>query len=83
MVWRTRLVSDALVRRTFCQAYCVCFLLQALALIRAQLAAPENHSALHWFNVLVLSGLGAAYGYFLFFKTIKAFELPGMDKGHL
>lgn len=77
LVWRTRLVSDALVRRTFCQAYCICFLLQALALLRAQLSAPESHSALHWLNLLLLGGLGAAYGYFLLFKTIKAFELPG------
>lgn len=81
MVWRTRLVSDALVRRTFCQAYCACFCLQAVALLRAQLSAPSAHSFLHWVNILVLGALGGTYGYFLFFKTIKAFELPGMDKG--
>ncbi|DAZ94742.1 TPA: hypothetical protein N0F65_011558 [Lagenidium giganteum] len=81
LVWRTRLVSDALVRRTFCQAYCICFCLQAVALVRAQLSAPETHSSLHWINVIVLGALGLAYGYFLFFKTIKAFELPGLDKG--
>jgi hypothetical protein len=83
LVWRTRLVSDALVRRTFCQAYCICFSLQALALVRAQFSAPDSHSMLHWINILVLGGLGAAYGYFLAFKTIKAFELPGGDKGGL
>ncbi|KAG6966645.1 hypothetical protein JG687_00004728 [Phytophthora cactorum] len=83
MVWRTRLVSDALIRRTFCQAYCICFLLQAVALLRAQMASPESHSMLHWINILLLSGLGCAYGYFLVFKTIKAFELPGMEKGLL
>ncbi|KAG6591139.1 uncharacterized protein IUM83_11267 [Phytophthora cinnamomi] len=83
MVWRTRLVSDALIRRTFCQAYCICFLLQALALLRAQMASPESHSMLHWVNILLLGGLGCAYGYFLVFKTIKAFELPGMEKGLL
>lgn len=77
LVWRTRLVSDALIRRTFCQAYCICFLLQATALLRAQFSAPESHSSLHWLNILLLGGLGAAYGYFLVFKTIKAFELPG------
>ncbi|KAF1333689.1 hypothetical protein FI667_g2391, partial [Globisporangium splendens] len=77
LVWRTRLVSDALIRRTFCQAYCICFSLQALALVRAQLSAPDSHSSLHWLNILVLGGLGGAYGYFLVFKTIKAFELPG------
>ncbi|ETI39230.1 hypothetical protein F441_14987 [Phytophthora nicotianae CJ01A1] len=83
MVWRTRLVSDALIRRTFCQAYCICFLLQAVALLRAQIASPESHSMLHWINILLLGGLGCAYGYFLVFKTIKAFELPGMEKGLL
>ncbi|KAG6971986.1 hypothetical protein JG688_00004192 [Phytophthora aleatoria] len=83
MVWRTRLVSDALIRRTFCQAYCICFLLQAVALLRAQMASPESHSMLHWINILLLSSLGCAYGYFLVFKTIKAFELPGMEKGLL
>ncbi|CAI5713160.1 unnamed protein product [Hyaloperonospora brassicae] len=83
MVWRTRLVSDALVRRTFCQAYCICFSLQTLTLLRAQLVSPESHSILHWLNILLLGGLGCAYGYFLVFRTIKAFELPGMDKGLL
>ncbi|KAI9911990.1 hypothetical protein PsorP6_009571 [Peronosclerospora sorghi] len=83
MVWRTRLVSDALIRRTFCQAYCICFLLQALALLRAQMTSPESHSMLHWINILLLGGLGGVYGYFLVFKTIKAFELPDTDKGLL
>ena len=83
MVWRTRLVSDALIRRTFCQAYCICFSLQTLTLLRAQLVSPESHSILHWLNILLLGGLGCAYGYFLVFRTIKAFELPGMDKGLL
>ncbi|CAI5721888.1 hypothetical protein KXD40_004583 [Peronospora effusa] len=83
MVWRTRLVSDALIRRTFCQAYCICFLLQAMALLRAQMTSPESHSMLHWVNILLLGGLGGVYGYFLVFKTIKAFELPGMNKGLL
>lgn len=81
LVWRTRLVSDALIRRTFCQAYCICFLLQATALLRAQFSAPESHSILHWLNILLLGSLGAAYGYFLAFKTIKAFELPGGGGG--
>uniref|UniRef100_M4BWL1 Uncharacterized protein n=1 Tax=Hyaloperonospora arabidopsidis (strain Emoy2) TaxID=559515 RepID=M4BWL1_HYAAE len=83
MVWRTRLVSDALIRRTFCQAYCICFSLQTMTLLRAQIVSPESHSILHWLNILLLGGLGCAYGYFLVFKTIKAFELPGMDKGLL
>ncbi|KAF1793520.1 hypothetical protein GQ600_9991 [Phytophthora cactorum] len=47
------------------------------------MASPESHSMLHWINILLLSGLGCAYGYFLVFKTIKAFELPGMEKGLL
>ena len=77
------LVSDAIIRRTFCQAYCICFLLQALVLLRAQIASPENHSMLHWVNILFLGALSCAYGYFLVFKSIKAFELPGMEKGLL
>lgn len=83
MVWRTRLVSDALIRRTFCQAYCICFLLQTMALLRAQMTSPESHSVMHQVNVVLLGALGILYGYFLVFKTIKAFELPGMDKGLL
>ncbi|CEG50471.1 uncharacterized protein PHALS_00615 [Plasmopara halstedii] len=83
MVWRTRLVSDAIIRRTFCQAYCICFLLQALVLLRAQIASPENHSLLNWVNIFLLVALGLAYGYFLVFKTIKAFELPGVGRGLL
>ncbi|CAK4772304.1 hypothetical protein LEN26_007799 [Aphanomyces euteiches] len=76
LVWKTRLVGDGLIRKTFCQAYCLCFSLQAIAMLRAQISSPESHSVLNWINVLVLAGLGGAYGYFLFFKTIKAFELP-------
>ncbi|KDO34995.1 hypothetical protein SPRG_01058 [Saprolegnia parasitica CBS 223.65] len=78
LVWKTRLVGDALIRKTFCQAYCLCFSLQSLAMFRAQVASPESHSLLNWINILVLAGLGAAYGYFLAFKTAKAFELPSM-----
>ncbi|KAF0716594.1 hypothetical protein DYB37_001930 [Aphanomyces astaci] len=76
LVWKTRLVGDGLVRKTFCQAYCLCFTLQALALVRAQVSSPESHSVLNWINIIVLAGLGTAYGYFIVFKTIKAFELP-------
>ncbi|OQR97120.1 hypothetical protein ACHHYP_12671 [Achlya hypogyna] len=78
LVWKTRLVSDPIVRKTFCQAYCLCFSLQSLAMLRAQVSSPESHSMLNWINILVLAGLGAAYGYFLLFKTVKAFELPSM-----
>ncbi|ETV91881.1 hypothetical protein H310_13686 [Aphanomyces invadans] len=76
LVWKTRLVGDALIRKTFCQAYCLCFLLQAAALVRAQVSSPESHSVLNWVNIIVLAALGAAYGYFVVFKTIKVFELP-------
>ncbi|KAJ0395917.1 hypothetical protein ATCC90586_000750 [Pythium insidiosum] len=55
----------------------------SLALLRAQLSAPESHSLLHWLNIVVLASLGLAYGYFLAFKTIKAFELPGAGKAGL
>ncbi|KAF0699830.1 Aste57867_9606 [Aphanomyces stellatus] len=76
LVWNTRLVGDGLIRKTFCQAYCLCFSLQALAMLRAQVSSPESHSVLNWLNIFILAGLGIAYGYFLAFKTIKAFELP-------
>ncbi|KAG9409889.1 hypothetical protein AC1031_020202 [Aphanomyces cochlioides] len=75
LVWKTRLVGDGLIRKTFCQAYCLCFSLQAIVMLRAQISSPESRSVLNWINILVLAGLGSAYGYFLFFKTIKAFEL--------
>ncbi|OQR89579.1 hypothetical protein THRCLA_22668, partial [Thraustotheca clavata] len=56
LVWKTRLVGDALIRKTFCQAYCLCFSLQSLSMLRAQLSSPESHSVLNWINVLVLAG---------------------------
>lgn len=77
LVWQTRKVADAFVRKTFCQAYCICFSLQTLALFRAQVTSPEQHSWLNWLNILLFLSLGSSYSYFLVFKPIKVFELPG------
>lgn len=79
LVWQTRKVSDALIRRTFCQAYCLSFLMQALILFRAQIASPENHSPIHWLAILFFIILSSGYGYFIALRPIKAFQLPGIE----
>ena len=77
LVWQTRKVNDAFIRRTFTQAYCLCFGLQTLVLLRAQMAVPAMHSITHSIQIFVCFVLFLSYGYVLLFTSIKAFELPG------
>lgn len=78
LVWRTRRVVDAHVRKTFCQAYCVCFTLQTLALIRAHATSPDQHSILNLFSIFLFAVQASVYGYFIFFEKLNAFE--SLDK---
>lgn len=80
-MYQTRKVSNAFVRKTFCQAYFLSNGLQCLILLRAQIAVPETHSFGNWINILIFAALGAGYGYFIFVQPIKAFQLPGASNG--
>ena len=55
----------------------MCYVLQALAVLRAQFT--DRHSIINWIAIIVLSILAAAYGSFRFRKggnLIKIYELP-------
>jgi hypothetical protein len=74
LVFRTRRVTDAFVRKTMCEAYFTAFLLSTLVLLRAQLAAPEEHTGWDWLNVAVFFALTVMYGWFLFAEKLAVFE---------
>lgn len=77
VVFKTRTVGDGLIRRAICEAFCLAYGLQAVALLRAQLASPESHTLLNLVGCAVFATLASFYGYCRWFKTIKVFELPG------
>lgn len=77
ILWHVRKVDDGLFRRHVCEALFVCYLLQALAVLRAQLT--DRHVLINWMAILVLGALSFAYGAFRFRKggnLIKVYELP-------
>lgn len=53
LVYRTRRVTDAFVRKTMCEAYFAAFAISTLVLLRALLASPEDHAGWEWLNVTV------------------------------
>ena len=72
-----RQVDDGIFRRHVCEALLVCYLLQALAVIRAQFT--DRHVFINWIAIMVLLALSFAYGSFRFGKgghMIKIYELP-------
>ena len=77
-MWNTRRVSDPFVRRTFCQAYVMAYGCQFVAMLRAQLTSPDDHSFLGWFSILLFATLTAVYGWFVFVEKLTVFE--SLDK---
>lgn len=72
-----RLVDDGNFRKSVCEALCVCYLLQSLAVLRAQFT--DRHTYLNWAAILLLTTIGIAYGSFRMQKggnMIKVYELP-------
>ena len=80
ILWHIRKVDDGLFRRHVCEALFVCYVLQALAVFRAQWT--DNSGAPVFINILAilfLLTLSVAYGSFRFGKggnLIKIYELP-------
>lgn len=77
ILWHTRAVDDGRFRKHICEALFVCYFLQALAVIRAQLTEPLNIINLIAITLLLI--MAAAYGSFRFGKggnLIKIYELP-------
>jgi hypothetical protein len=78
ILWHIRRVDDGLLRRHVCEALLVCYILQALTVLRAQFT--ENRKLLiNWIAIAILLILSMAYGSFRFGKggnLIKIYELP-------
>ena len=77
IVWKTRDITDGRLKRAISESLAICYLLQAVTMIRAQITNPNGHHALHWLIAIIFVCIGALYAYLRFVKKIKAFELPG------
>jgi hypothetical protein len=76
-----RAVDDGRFRRNVCEALFVCYVLQAVAVLRAQFTDRRN--TINWIAILLLSLIGFAYGRFRFGRggdMIKVYELPQNNK---
>jgi hypothetical protein len=83
ILWHVRSVDDGRFRRSVCEALCFCYVLQALAVMRAQLT--DRHTLLNWVAISVLTLLSGAYGSFRFRRggnLIKVYELPSSTNLH-
>ena len=77
-MWQARGIAEGAVRRALVQAYCGCFALTALALMRAQLTEGGGLNAWNWVNILGFATLSGFYGWFVWGEPIYVFE--GLDK---
>eukprot|EP00956_Cyclotella_meneghiniana_P009595 scaffold13236_cov82-Cyclotella_meneghiniana.AAC.8 len=76
-----RAVDDGRFRRNVCEALFFCYVLQAIAVLRAQFT--DRSTAVNWIAITLLSLMGFGYGRFRFGKggdLIKVYELPQNNK---
>ena len=81
ILWHARAVDDGRFRKHICEALLGCYLLQALAVLRAELTLgrSESWTPVNWVAIAILSALGGAYGSHRFGRggnSIKIYELP-------
>lgn len=77
ILWHIRRVDDGIFRRHVCEALLVCYILQALVVLRAQFT--DRHVMINWIAIVVLLVLSGFYGSFRFVEggnLIKVYELP-------
>lgn len=77
IIFHIRTVDDGRFRRSVCEALCGCYLLQALAVLRAQFTDRANN--INWIAIVLLTSLGCCFGTFRFGRggnMIKVYELP-------
>lgn len=81
IIYHARDVDDGRFRRNLCEALFVCYILQAVAVLRAQFTDRRN--TVNWIAILLLSLIGFGYGRFRFGRggdMIKVYELPQNNK---
>lgn len=77
IVWHVRKVDDGIFRRHVCEALLICYLLQALTVLRAQFT--DRRLTVNWVAIALLLSFSSAYASFRFGKggnLIKVYELP-------
>ena len=80
IVLATRHFKDARLLKTYAETFTIIYILQALAMLRAQFTLPNGHTLLHWLIAMMYLVQGSMYAYFRFTKNlIKSYELPGVD----
>ena len=81
ILYRVREVDDGRFRRSVCEALCVCYALQSLAVARAQFT--DRSTILNWIAIIILSLLCGMYALFRFGRggnLIKIYELPSSNR---
>ena len=81
IVFHVRNVDDGRFRRSICEALFLCYLVQAVAVLRAQFTDGKN--VVNWIAIGLLTAIGSCYGKFRFGwggNMIKVYELPQSDK---
>lgn len=81
IIFHIRSVDDGRFRRSVCEALFFCYLLQAVAVLRAQFT--DRKSTINWIAIILLTVVGFYYGRFRFGKggnMIKIYELPQSNK---
>ncbi|CAM9667036.1 unnamed protein product, partial [Choristocarpus tenellus] len=77
VVFKMRTFGDGRIRRCISETFCIAYGLQAVALLRAQIAEPRSHTIFNTLGWISFASLSTFYGYCRWYKTIKVFELPG------
>lgn len=83
IIYHIRSVDDGRFRRSVCEALFFCYLLQAVAVLRAQLSDSDRRNTINWIAIVLLTVIGSSYGRFRFGKAgnmIKVYELPQSNR---
>ena len=80
IVFKLRSVGDGRVGKLIAESFAVCYSLQTLVILRAQMTNPKGHDLWHWLLFIIYLGFAAIYSHLRFANggnKIKVFELPG------
>ena len=76
-VWTTQKIKDGRLVKSISETFALCYLLQAVVMVRAQFTNPMGHTMLHWLISAIFLVIGLLYGIIRFGFRAKDFELPG------
>lgn len=76
LVERCKGITDGNLMRIISEMFAVCYSLQFVVLLRAQITNPSGHSFLHIAGVFAFGVIAVVYGYVRLFRKAKEFELP-------